>query len=548
MLATVAHYIKKHKFLFIVSIIYFVIRLILLDHAYLLRGERDITLTGYFLARTGRDLYGNLLPVEFYSLDMPTPLLAFYYSALWYVIIPIKSVFMARLPYVFATTFYIFLVYELVKELTKNKPLAVVTSLVFSFAPGIYHLSRLALEVNIATPLLFGGILLFLKKQRWYAYFLFVLVYFTYNGFRPLLLPLLLLLELYPLLSGKKWKDVGRGLVMSTLFFFVLLGFGMLFIDGGLTLSRKADLVFLSYQDIDPLVIFRRNTAVGPELLKQVFNNKITATVYYMIEVFFRGQDLHYLFFKGDPAAIYATTFSGLFFMIMLPMYYLGFIYMGRKFKKEYWLILGFILVGLFPSLINIDYISFTIRSILSTFGYAFIIGAGILLFWELISKTPTYIKVMAVVLVVGILGLELMYFSYNYFYRRPKTMFESFFESEKNIAEYILENDQKFTIYDDNPRNIIATYYFLKPNLNVSEAQQILKAQSPYKMGNAILRDCPKTGENPLQPWSIIADSCLDEETYQKLAGIPTKKIMFEDFSERYAFIIFETEVPKLK
>lgn len=548
MIRRVIEYLKEHRMLVIASLLFFIIRLFYLDHAYLLRGERDIVLTGYFLAENGKDLYGNFMPKEFYNIDMPTPFLSFYYSALWWILLPFKTTFFARLPYVIATTTYIFLVYEIVRQITKNKLLSVLTALVFSFSPGIYHLSRLALEVNIATPLLFAGILLYLKKQRWYAFLFFILSYFSYNGFKPLILPLILYLEFYFLLKGESTKQFIKNSVIGIIFFIGLIVLSFGFIDGGLTLSRKADLVFLSYDDIDPLVIYRRNSAIGPELFKQVFNNKITATVYYIIDVFIQGQDLRYLFFKGDPAAIYATTFTGLFFLWMLPMYYLGFFHLARNLKKEYLYILGFILVGLIPSLINIDYISFTIRSILSTLGYAYIIAAGMVFFWKLISGLKMYLKVGIIGVFVAIFAVEMAYFTYNYFYRRPVTMFEMFFESEKDVAQYLLDDQKDYYIYDDSPRNILATYYFLKPKLNVAEAQVQLKKGFPYKFDGNVMRGCPVTGEKiRVEKGVIVAESCLDKDVYETLArDEKIETIKYEDFSFKKAYFIFNSYIPK--
>jgi len=519
--------------------------LILLDHAFLLRGERDITFTGYSLAHTGRDLYGNLLPVEFFGLDMPTPFLSFYYSALWWIILPFKNVFMARLPYVISTTTYIFLVYECIKIITKNTKLAIITSIIFAFSPGIYHLSRLALEVNIATPILLGGIILFLKKKRIWAYSLFTLAFYSYNGSRPLILPLLLFLELYPWMNGSSFQSFLKMSVISTVFFFVLFGSSFI-IDGKMMLSRSSDLVFMSYDKITPKVIYLRNSSVGPEILKVVFNNKITETIHYMIDVFIQGQDFQYLFFQGDKAAIYATTFTGLFFLVSFPFYYLGFFYLGKKFKKEYFYILGFIPVALVPAIINIDYVSFTIRSILSTVGYAYIIGGGLIFGFTLLSKMHKIIKIFIIGLFATFFIIELSYFSYNYFYRRPVTMFEMFFESEKDIAEYLLHSDKKYYIYDDSPRNIVTTYYFLKDHPNMSKFQQLNNQNKKFSFDGHTIVKCPTSdNEIALKAGTIVADSCLSVDRYKSLAGnLDIPFIPYKDFSFRKAFFIFDQEI----
>lgn len=536
-------YLLQNKILVIAAVILFIIKILLLDQIYLLRGERDITLTGYSLAKTGKDLYGNFMPLEFKNLDMPTPFLAFYYSAFWWLFIPFKSVFFARFPYVLLSLSLLFLVYELIFEMTKNKKIALLTSLIFSFSPGVFHLTRLSLEIGLAMPLLLLAMLLYLKEKKILSYFFFVLTFFTYIGFRPIIPFILIYLEFYFLITRKNLKKFILNNIKNIGFFIILFVVSFVFIDGKMMMSRRKDLVFFNYEKIDPLVVFRRNTAVGPTILKQIFNNKITSTLYYQIEVFIKGQDLRYLFLKGDDAAIYATTFTGQFFLISLIFYYLGFLFLGKKWDKKYFFVLGIIPVSLVSSLINIDYVSVAIRSMPASIGYAFIIACGIFLSFVLIRKLPRILRWG----IFGILGflfiIELAYFGYNYYFRRPVTMSESFFESEKQIAEYLLKNKKNYLIYDDSPVNIYSTYLFLKPLVDIKAAQKIFAKGEPYHFDGFTVKKCPSSPkELTFEPKTIIADSCTDIPLYESLNNdSKIKKIPFKDFSLRMAFFIID-------
>ena len=556
MVAYLTEYLKNNRLLIFFFVIFFFLRLPLLDHAFLLRGERDITLTGYALAKTGKDLYGNFLPLQFLGLDMPTPFLAFYYSALWWLIIPIKSVFTARLPYIFISSFNLIFIYELIKIITKNKKLAIISTVIFCFSPGIYHLSRLALEVNLATPLLLLAMVLYLRQKKMISWFIFILAFFTYNGFRPLIPFLIVYLEWWLFLTKKRDsisrpdRSVGtpsrmtfvKNISVALIAYLLICLIALQFIDGQMMKSRSSDLVFIGYESINPLVDLRRNTAVGPTILKQITNNKITNTVYYIIEVFFEGQSLDYLFLKGDKAAIYATTFTGQFFVIALLFYYLGIINLGKLWKKEYFYILGFIPIALIPSLINIDYISIAIRSILASVSYAMIIGLGLILFWDLIKQTNKIFRITIYLLLITIASIELSYFSYNYFFRRPVTMFESFFESEKQIAQYLTGSDKKLVIYDDSPKNIMTAYYLINSKVNIDDLQRLLQQENNYKFDNYLLKRCPDSGKKQqmFKKGSIISDACLDKDQYDKLNDDGNvDKIKFKDYSFRTAYFV---------
>ncbi len=541
MIAKIISYFAKNKLLVFIAAIYFILQIVFLDQIYLLRGERDIALTGYSLAKTGMDIYGRLMPTDFIGLDMPTPMLAFYYSALWWLIFPFKSVFFARLPFVVSSLALVFLTYEIIFNITKNKRLSLLTSIIFCFSPGVFHLVRLSLEIGFATPVLFAAILLYLKKQRWWAYGLFLISYFTYNGFRPIIPFLLIYLEFFFYLKDKNFKQFIKYSIAGILFFIVTFAVSTAFIDGRMMASRKEDLVFVGYNEITPKVDLRREASIGPELAKKIFNNKITATMYYMIEVFIKGQDISYLFLKGDYAAIYATTFTGQFFLIALLFYYLGFFYLGKKWEGNYFYILGFIPVALVSSVINIDYISIAIRSILSSVSYAFIVAAGVVLGLELLKKVTFYWKAIIVVSVAVFFSVELTYFIYNYYFRRPRTMSESYFEHERQVALYLINTNKKYQLYDDSPRNIYATYIFLNNDSNISQAQKQFAKKDPYTIHNgSIISQCPKTLQ--VKRGIIIAESCLNQEQYQKINDNPKNgRIPYQDFSRRNAYFIIE-------
>lgn len=540
-------YIIKNKVLVVAAIILLIIKLFNLDQIYLLRGERDIVFTGYSLARTAKDIYGHFLPLEFKNLDMPTPFLAFYFSALWSLILPLKSVFFARLPYVLLSLSLLFLVYEILMIVTKDKKIAILTAIVFSFSPGVFHLTRLSLEIGLAMPLLLAGMIAYLKEKRSWSYIFFALCFFTYNGFRPLIPFMLIYLEGYFLLLRKKPKEFLVQNCKNILFFILLLVVSFTVVDGHMMMSRQKDLVFLSYDKINPMVIYRRNTAIGPNILKAIFNNKITSTIYYMIDVFIRGQDLQYLFLKGDDAAIYATTFTGQFFLMTMLFYYGGLFFLGRKWNGRYFYVLGLIPVALIPSLVNIDYISVAIRSMPASIGYAFIIGCGLYLGWSLLGKVPKIMKKAAIVIfALGIL-IELSYFGYNYYLRRPITMSEQFFESEKQLAEYMVVHQNNYTIYHNSPRSIYVSYLFLKQTFDMKTAQNNFAKGYPYEFDGFTLRDCNRDAKGNIVPVTtakkmIISYPCTDKKLYDRLENDPSvKKIPYTDFSFKTAFFIID-------
>lgn len=533
-------YLKKNKKLVCAVVILFFIQLPFLDQLSLLRGERDIMLSGYSLAKTGADLYGKFFSLEFLGIDPYVPFVPIYVAAMWWLIMPIKTVFTARILFVFLSLFVPFLINEIVNLITGNKKASFLTAVVFAFSPGVFHLSRLTLEIGVAFPFLLGGILAYLKKKRFISYFSFFLSFFSYHGFRPLIPVLLVYLSFFEYLSGGKLKKFVKNTALHIFFFGALIAISV-FIDGRLMQSRITDVAFSSFEKWSNEIIYRRNTSIAPKLVATVFDNKLTAMFQYMRDVVIRGIDLGYLFLKGDESSLYATTFTGQFFLMSMPFYLFGLLYLARKAKKEYWYIASIIIIGLVPSVVNISYVSYSIRSILSSVGHAFIISCGMLFFLDWYIKAKPIIRDIVIFGFIMFFLIEFSYFVYNYYARRTITMSEMYFESERKVAQYMITHKRPYKIYTHVPRDVLFSYLFFSQNIDMKKAQEVARAGMPYSIDGFEIYKCPV---NPkfTHHNEMIMDTCLTEKKYLQYLG--EKKysdlIPYTNFSFKNAYFIF--------
>lgn len=533
-------YFKKHKKLFFAALIFLLIQLPFLDQLSLLRGERDIMLSGYSLAKTGADLYGKFFSLEFMGIDPYVPFVPMYVAALWWLIMPIKTVFTARLLFVLISFALPFLVYEIIKHLTDDEHVSFWTAIVFCFSPGIFHLARLTLEIGIAFPLLLGGILAYLKKKQWLAYGLMFLSFFSYHGFRPLIPVLLVYLAYWEYLRHKKLSDFLKASGKHILFFLVLVGLSLV-IDRNLMKSRINDLAFSNYDRWANEIIYRRNTSIAPRIVAAAFDNKLTAMAMYVRDVFFNGLDLRYLFLNGDDSSLYATTFTGQFFLTTALFYVLGLFYIAKKGKPSYYYVAFFIIVGLVPSLVNISYISYSIRSMLSSVGHAFLIACGILLFSQWLARKKPLFKKAVLTVLITVFAVELGYFVYNYYARRTITMSEMFFESERQVARYMLNHKRPYTIYTNVPRDVFFSYLFFNNNIDMKKAQAVAREGKPYRIDGFTIEQCPVNQHFTFRN-EMIMDSCLSEAQYKQYMDKPRfqDKIPYTNFSFKNAYFIF--------
>jgi hypothetical protein len=534
-------YFKKNRKLLAVAVLFFLVQLPFLDQLSLLRGERDIMLSGYSLAKTGADLYGKFLSLEFLGIDPYVPFFPMYAAALWWLLVPFKSVFTARLLFVLISAAIPFLVHEIVKHITDREDISFFTAVVFVFSPGVFHLTRLTLEIGIAFPLLLGGILAFQKKKRLLSYALLFLSFFSYHGFRPLIPVLLVYLSFFEYFKSRNIKVLLKQTAVHVLFFGLLVGLSF-FIDGRLMKSRINDVAFSNFERWSNEVIYRRNTSIAPKAVTAAFDNKLTAMVQYMRDVFFNGFDLGYLFIKGDDSSLYATTFTGQFFITFSVFYLLGLFFIAKKAKWNYYYLASIIFVGLVPSIANISYVSYSIRSILSSVGHAFLIACGIVFFLQWVVKANVWSKRIAVLVLALSLSAELVYFGYNYYGRRFITMSEMYFENERQIAKYLIDTRKPYRIYAHSPRDIFFSYLFFNNRIDMKQAQAAARQGEPYRIGNLEIHKCPVNPKYTFRN-EIIMDSCVTEKQYQKLAGERkySAVIPYSNYSFRDAFFIFD-------
>ncbi len=546
----VTNYIKDHQTLFLLSLLFLLIRLPLLNQLSLLNDELDINLSGYFISQTGKDFTGNSFPLYFTSLySASNPFVAIYYSAFWYLIIPIKSVFMARLPYVLISTSLVFLIYELIRTITKNKRLSLLTSIIFCFSPWIFHISRLALEINIALPFLLLGIILFLKDKQFFSYVCFFIAFFGYQGFRPLIPFLLIYLAFFrPYLAHKKFeiKRFFPSIGIIILFVAVLFGIGYA-IDGQFTKTRSSKtIIFFDKEKLAKDVILKRNTSIAPKALQSIIHNKISSSIDYTIDNFLEGLSPLYLFKKGDSSAIYGNVSTGQFFTPFILLFLLGIIALSKVSKKEYLFVTGFIFIGLIPSIINSQGTTFSIRASLSAVGFAFLIAVGFEYGKILLNQLPTFLKTTLVFIFLSFVVINSVYFVYNYFERRPLMVGEYFNEKERKVSQYLKNTDKPFLIYHDSPRILFLNLVFFNTfnKDEISTIQKKLKAQDDFVLENKKIILCKDITTKQILKFKdiIIKSSCLPESessNFEKTQLI--KKIPFSDTTLRSSYFIFE-------
>jgi len=535
-------YIKNRTTLLIllISFIFFIIRLFFLDQLFLLHDERDIILTSESIAKTGRDLFGNFLPITFKGISPQVPLFTYYFLAVWYKFIPPNNIILARLPFVLISSFIICLIYLIINRLTKNKNLSILTSIFVCFSPWYYHMTRLALEVNVALVMILTAIYCFISNKRLFALCFLTIAFYSYQGARLTILPLILILGGYNIYKNRfNKKGLYRGLFISLIWIFLILT-SLKLIDFSINSSRINEIIFFDIEKTTQEVNNLRSYSNAPFAVKQLFDNKFTVSTNYVINNLFKAFDISYLFIKGDDSAINGNAASGQFFSVLIIPYLFGLLTLFGVFSVESFLIFSIGLISLIPGLLNSHGASFSFRSSLSAIIYAYIIANGTQKMIYFLKNKYIFKKIIVSFLFILLL-LNICSFGYNYFIKRQVSVSELFNEHERQLNDYLITRNDSIVVYSPQPQDAYLSYVFSQTNRNYQTIQNEINNKTyQYKQHKFVL--CSHLTDYQNLTDAVITERCLDPKKYEYFQnGNPKilKKIPFQDISQKTAYFI---------
>lgn len=542
MVKRIKNYLQSRKYVLLFCFLFFLIRLPYLSQINLLHDERDIVLSGYSIAKSGTDLYGNSMPMVFDGISPKNPVVAIYFSALAWLFLPIKTIFFARLPFVFISSFILLLTYEIILLLTKNKKNSLITALIFCFSPWMYHLTRLAMDINLAFVLLLMGMLSYFNKRRFVSYLFFTLACYTYLGFRVLVPFLIFYLELFFIIQKRKIQK--KHVLINILFVFLLIA-SFFMVDRTITMGRiQNETISFKNEQIVKDVNFKRMTSVAPPRIQGLFHNKITSAIDVVITNIYKGYAPMYLFKDGDYSAINGNTAAGQFFMPFIIFYLFGLYYIASVRKSSDIYIAGFTLIGLVPSLVSVVSATYSIRAVLTGVGFAYIMSLGLGYCFHLSTSVSSRNKRIIKIVFLFLLAINMCYFGYNYFFRRPITVGELYNEQERQLAQFLLQHgDKQFTVYHTYPNEAYSSFVFFNNDIDVKQVRVDSTNLKTQIANNVTFKNCNLDKSFTTKKHVVIFEGCLNDIKYQRdpnLKEIPYQ-IPYTDISNKAAYFIFE-------
>ena len=420
-------FFKNNLFLTVIILVATILRLYQLSSvpASLFGDEMDVGYHAYSILKTGRDYSGNFMPLHFHSLaEWRTPL--YLYSAVptvaFFGITPLG----VRLPAVFFGVLSILGFYFLVKQITKDERLATIASALLAINPWHLQYSRAGFEVTMLLSFLTFGLYFFLKstsdgKYLWLSLLLLLLtplIYSTAKLFTPILL-------LFLLISYRKELFyISKRYISYAIVCLVLVGgltsYAVLFSGGSQRFNYIS--VFSDPTTESEVGTARLNdakargetgTGLTPTVLDRVIHNKFTFWGKKISDNYIQSFSTNFLFINGDPNLRHSINGMGMFFKVDFLLLLVGTVYFftSKRFSlRTKYLLLFWILAGVFPAAITRDGGNHATRLILILPSLMFLISYGVV---RLLETNKLLLLVFLGVLFFGFANYMHIYYAH---------------------------------------------------------------------------------------------------------------------------------------
>lgn len=426
--------------------------------------EVSIGYNAYSVLKTGRDEWGEWLPVHFKSYGeykLPGQI----YASIPAIALLGLNDFSIRITPVLYGTFTVLLLYLLTLALFKRKMAALSAAFLLAISPWHIQLTRGSFESSFATMWIILGIWFVVKgfsEKKWFIWSMipFAIALYTYNTAR-VFVPLFLFV-LVVLYFKDFWK-VKKTIIIAMVFFFVMM---IPFIQFVLSGGGNARFKLVSITDdpgLIPRIEERRNNSDLPSPLPQLIHNRVSYVGVYFARNYISHFSPQFLFLDGAPHKQHHVQGVGELYIIQLPLLLIGLYLLFSKKNKFRYMLISWPLLTLIPVAITQDSMPHALRTLIMMPFFQIISGLGVVgsidwintqKFWDRKKVLIGALSISAVVLFINF-GVYL----YQYYVVYPVMYSRDWQYGNKAVVDFI--NERK-----DNYDLVVYTRHYGEPHM----------------------------------------------------------------------------------
>jgi hypothetical protein len=413
----------------------------------LLWDEAALGYNAYSILQTGKDEFGQFLPLIFKSFGDFKPGLYTYLTVPFVYLFGLNEI-SVRLPSIIFGSLTPVLLYLLITKFnSKSRALAFYSSIILAISPFSIHFSRNAWETNILTFELILASYFFLSKKFFFSALVFGLTLFTYQSAK--MISLFLILSL--IITNRSQIQVNlKAFLLKfilTLFIFSLpVAYGLFF---GQDANRLKVVSLLSYP----------RSQVETEMIISESNNLDYQTFYSQpffftrnfLSRYFNHFSPRYLFFEGDwQNPRHSAPYVGMLLYPSLVLLPLGFFFYLSSSKKDRLsnLMLLWLIFAPIPAALTRDSVQST-RAMSLSVPLIYFSALGIYYLYRLIHKSY-FVNLISIFLVIGYL-ISFLYYSDLYLNHMVKKNPNDFLYGHRQAIEYVLKNGDDKQVFFTN-------------------------------------------------------------------------------------------------
>ena len=448
--------------------------------------ELDMVNNGYAIIQTGNDLFGERLPLTTGGTGLVVaPAIIAGIGATIFGLTPLG----VRILPVLLGTINIYLVYKIAYLLTGSKRSGILSALLLAISPWGIHFSRMMYDPPIAFFFMLFGIERFLSAEQKSTYMLATvflgLGLISYYGFLFVIPPLLILLFCYRSKDLVKMRTTSFWIVAISMIFVATLVL-MISRQGHNDLSgaRRSEIIFSQQSRISNTVDLARQQTLN-SLMDRLFINKSTVIFTETMGNYLSAFNPEILFSFGEASEILSLRQWGFLYLLDLPLIIIGGYQLYKKRRKEALLLFGFVIIS--PFTVAISDRTYVARAALLFPTLLVFAGYGAYKVLSGLSKTPAVLPRFLVIMFSFAYVFSVLGFLYQYHVRYPVYAKEIWFDSEKQVSQFIIDNPAKLTVVSTPEVKDTFMQYFFYGHLDPVQSQIAL---STYKAANMILYD----------------------------------------------------------
>lgn len=408
--------------------------------------ETSIAYNAYSIFKTGRDEWGQLLPLHFKSFGEYKLPVQIYGSIPGIVVFGLNELGVRITPVIYGTL-TILLLYFLVLEAFKKKEIALIAAFFLAVSPWHIQLTRASFESSFAVFWIVMAIWFLIKglsKPKWLLFSMvpFAISVYTYNSARAFI-PMFLVVV--TLLGWKYFWKVKKWFILAGILFAVLMVPLVPFVLSGAASARYKLVSITNEKGLVPRINERRGNSKLPGILPKLVHNKVTYLSFYFAQNYLAHFTPDFLFIHGAGHKQHHVQGVGELYWIQAPFILYGLYLLIKRKDKNLKILIPWLLLAFVPVALTNDSIPNALRTLNAAPVYQIFTALGIYYFFAGLKKKKVFWGLIVLSSLIFIINFSI--FTKNLFVIYPKAYSRDWQYGNKQVVEYIKENYNKYDL-----------------------------------------------------------------------------------------------------